>query len=186
MTYVAPAWMCALRSSRLVNAPVHSKTMWTSNDFHGRRAGCGSRNSASRCPPTMRPPSSVASTRLVITTVDSVVFQEVRDVVGRADVVRRDQLQAGRVHHDLERGAPYSSKSIDTDSCHDLSPAFARPRATMYCVSHCAERGRSRAEAGLVPMHHRPGHAMLKIPGTGPPSSAGAGGCAALHWIHQP
>ena len=45
-----------------MNAPVHSNTMSTFIDFHGKRAGSLSRNSLSRWSPIFKYPSAVAST----------------------------------------------------------------------------------------------------------------------------
>jgi len=42
----------------------------------------------------------------------------IRDVVWRAYVVGGDQVQARRVHHDLERGPADSSRSVDGDPGH--------------------------------------------------------------------
>ena len=39
ITFLAPAVMCLAAASRLVNKPVHSKTISTFNAFHGKFAG---------------------------------------------------------------------------------------------------------------------------------------------------
>jgi hypothetical protein len=64
--------------------------------------------------------ASVATTpsylRLSLATVDCVVFQQVRDVVGCADVIRRDDIQHLDVYQDLEGRTFELARSVDGTS----------------------------------------------------------------------
>jgi hypothetical protein len=71
-------------------------------------------------PPNREGSVIVRFDRLLIASVDGVVFQEMRDTVGRAYVVGGDQVQVRRVHHDLECGSTDSSQSVDGDLGHGV------------------------------------------------------------------
>ena len=88
-----------------MNAPVHSNTMSTFIDFQGSRAGSLFTQQPQPVLANRQVPVVCGFDRLLIPTVDGVVFQEVLDTLGRPDVVRRDQVQVGRLHHDLESGS---------------------------------------------------------------------------------
>ena len=75
-TYFAPALTCFARSSRRVNAPVHSKTMSTSSARQGSREGSFSFSSARRWPPTNEGVFHNRH-RLVIPAINRVIPQKI-------------------------------------------------------------------------------------------------------------
>ena len=117
--------------------------------------------------------------RLRIPSVDGVAFQEVLNVFGRTQIVRGDQAQVGRVHHDLECGATDSPESINSDVDHGPSSTLAvRPRSLDPSSVLTARSGDSSASVLLActtRRHVRPAFRGCVSPeGVSNGSSAGA------------
>ena len=76
--------------------------------------------------------------RLLISSVDRVVLQEIHDIVGGTEIVYGDQVQARRVQHDLECGPTDSSQSVDGDLGHDVSVSSLIAPPAKLLASHLA------------------------------------------------
>jgi hypothetical protein len=83
--------------------------------------------------------------RLLISSVDRVVLQEIHDIVGGTKIVHGDQVQARCVQHDLECGPTDSSQSVDGDLGHGVyvSPLIARP-AKYWLRTSCSREADQR------------------------------------------
>ena len=174
-----PADRCFFRSSSRRNAPVHFQHQVHAECLPGQAGGVP-HGEHRNLPAADDKGITVCGDGRVPAAIDSVVPQQVGQVVGGDQVVDRDHLGAGGLLEDLDRRASDAAQAVDRDAGHGASPSIS-----------CAPRfpcSWSRRKPAASLQRDRAGAARSETRGPEPERSAAAGfrrGRGAAHRVPQ-
>ena len=124
MTRLAPAVRCFCAPSRAVNSPVDSTTYWAPNLAHGSSAGSLT-DTHGILRPLITIASAVAEMSAFGPAVRRIVLQQVRQILGRHQIVNPHELDVLVQHRRAKNQTTDPTKPIDADfQRHCLAPSW--------------------------------------------------------------